>query len=109
MGRLKMAIGCVTFVVFLAGCGGGSSSGSLVNFSSTVTSIVNQSYSTYNLPSVGIAIARHGVPFYSYSVGYADLSQHVAATAQTIYQIGSLSKQFTTTGEAGSRHRAKSI
>src|SRR5271155_1279539 len=94
--RLMIASVYAAFVLWLAGCGGGSSSPPRANFSSTVTSIVNQSYKTYGLPSVSIAIARDGVPFYSYSVGFADLSKKIPATPETIYQIGSLSKQFTT-------------
>jgi D-alanyl-D-alanine carboxypeptidase len=95
--RLTIAIGYAALVLSLAGCGGGSSSPAQASLSSTVTSIVNRSYRTYGLPSVSIAIARHGVPIYSYSVGYADLSQQIPASPETIYQIGSLSKQFTTT------------
>jgi len=97
--RFVAGMVCGAIMLGLAACGGGSSSSSSSqdDFSKTVTSIVNQNYKTFQLPSVSVAIARRGVPFYKYSVGYADLSQKIPATPSQIYQIASVSKQFTAT------------
>ena len=91
---------CGAIILGLAACGGGSSgetSSSQSDFSRTVTKIVTNISKAYQLPSVSIAIARKGFPFYSYSVGYADLAGKVRATPSQIYQIASVSKQFTAT------------
>jgi CubicO group peptidase (beta-lactamase class C family) len=85
-------------VATLVACGAGANSSSnptYANFAATVTAIVNQSYAQYNLPSVSLAIARRGVAFYSYSVGYIDLGQKTPAEPDSVYQIASISKQFT--------------
>jgi D-alanyl-D-alanine carboxypeptidase len=93
--RFVAGILCCAIMLGLAACGGSSGSSPQDDLSNTVTSIVNQNYQTFQLPSVSIAIARDGVPFYEYSVGYADLSNKIPATPHQIYQIASVSKQFT--------------
>lgn len=47
------------------------------------------------LADVSIAIAREGRTVVAKGYGLADLGQRQAATAQTVYRIGSLTKQFT--------------
>ena len=92
---------CGAIMLGLAASGGASSRGepssSQGDFSRTVTKVINNISKAYRLPSVSIAIARKGVPFYSYSVGYADLAGKIRATPRQIYQIASVSKQFTAT------------
>ncbi len=46
-------------------------------------------------PSVSIAISRNGRAIYSKAFGTADLEQRVVATPNTVYLIGSVTKQFT--------------
>ncbi|HTU34968.1 MAG TPA: serine hydrolase domain-containing protein [Candidatus Acidoferrum sp.] len=48
------------------------------------------------VPSVSIAIVEHDRLVYAKAFGKASLDPPRAATAQTIYAIGSISKQFTT-------------
>lgn len=97
--RLTAGIIYAAFVVCLTGCGGNSYTPTPppASFSSTVSSIVSQNYTAYGLPSISIAISHQGVPFYQYSVGDVNLAAKIAARPESIYQMGSLSKQFTTT------------
>ena len=48
-----------------------------------------------NAPSVAIAVVRGGDTLVMRAWGKADLEQDVDATAQTVYRIGSVTKQFT--------------
>jgi len=98
--RFVSGMVCGAIVLGLAACGGGSSgesSSSQSDFARTVTKVIDNISRAYQLPSVSIAIARRGVPFYSYSVGYADLADKFRANPSQIYQIASVSKQFTAT------------
>lgn len=98
--RYGARILCGAVMLGLLACGGSSSDGSSTSqsdLSRTVTKIINNIAKAYQLPSVSIAMGHKGVPFYSYSVGYADLADKVRATPSQIYQIASVSKQFTAT------------
>lgn len=47
------------------------------------------------LPGLSVAVARGGRTVLAKGYGFADLERRVPATAETVYQIGSVSKQFT--------------
>jgi D-alanyl-D-alanine carboxypeptidase len=98
--RLVARIVCGAIILGLVACGGSSSGGSSSSQSSlaqTVNKIVNNIAKAYQLPSISVAMAHKGVPFYSHSVGYADLANKTRAAPSQIYQIASVSKQFTAT------------
>ena len=46
-------------------------------------------------PGATIAIFKDGKPFYNHAYGWRDLEKHTAATVDTHYEVGSLTKQFT--------------
>jgi len=46
-------------------------------------------------PAVSIGVSRGGRTIYAKGFGWADLENQVQATAETVYQIGSITKQFT--------------
>ena len=48
-------------------------------------------------PSVSIAVVHRGITVASFALGKADVEQDVAATPASVYQIGSATKQFTST------------
>jgi D-alanyl-D-alanine carboxypeptidase len=50
-----------------------------------------------NTPAVSIAIVRDGKIAYAKGYGVADLENQVPATSKTVYEIGSVTKQFTAT------------
>ena len=47
------------------------------------------------LPGLSVAVARGGRTILAKGYGFADREQKVPATPETVYQIGSVSKQFT--------------
>ncbi|HEX8335996.1 MAG TPA: serine hydrolase domain-containing protein [Pyrinomonadaceae bacterium] len=47
------------------------------------------------LPGLSVAVARGGKIVLAKGYGFADLERKVPATPETVYQIGSVSKQFT--------------
>lgn len=48
-------------------------------------------------PGLSVAVVRHGRVIWADGFGYANTATRVPATAQTVYEIGSLGKQFTAT------------
>ncbi|MDQ6767604.1 MAG: beta-lactamase family protein [Candidatus Eremiobacteraeota bacterium] len=48
-----------------------------------------------HLAAVSLAIGDHGTVIYAKGYGYRDLARHLPATPQTIYNIASMSKQYT--------------
>lgn len=46
-------------------------------------------------PGATIAIYKDGKPLYSHAYGWRDLEKHTAATVDTHYEVGSITKQFT--------------
>jgi CubicO group peptidase (beta-lactamase class C family) len=51
-----------------------------------------------HVPAVSVAVVRSGVLVKAEGYGLADLEQDVPARADTVYKIGSVSKQFIATG-----------
>ena len=49
-------------------------------------------------PGCAVGVARNGTSILEKAYGMADLERDVPATAATIYEAGSVSKQFTATG-----------
>ena len=49
------------------------------------------------LPSLSVAIGRNGTVVYAAAFGLADLENSVAASARTVYRVGSVSKTVTAT------------
>ncbi len=48
-----------------------------------------------NIPGISLAVVKDGKPLYVKSYGVATLEHDVRAKPQTVYQIGSIGKQFT--------------
>jgi D-alanyl-D-alanine carboxypeptidase len=109
MNRRNIAIGLLTLLT--AGCGGGkgrvvgtttdlcparmppaSPAGSVA---SVVDGIAAQELKSRNLPGLAIAISKNGTILYAQGYGYASLQPCVPAAASTVFQIGSVTKQFT--------------
>jgi hypothetical protein len=51
-----------------------------------------------HVPAVSLAIAKNGQIFYASGYGYRDLTSRRAADANTIYNVGSVTKEFTAAG-----------
>jgi len=90
----------VTVVALLTGCGGGAESPDPVDDSSLggiVDAAVTAEMKAQGMPGMTVAIARNGVILYAQGYGYADLNTHQTMSADTVMQIGSVTKQFTAT------------
>lgn len=60
-----------------------------------VDSAATAAVSEHRTPGVSIAIVKGGRPLLLKGYGFADLENDVPATAETVYRIGSVTKQFT--------------
>ena len=49
----------------------------------------------YHVPGLAVAVVRHGVIVYERGYGYADRDAKIPATADTRFEIGSITKQIT--------------
>jgi D-alanyl-D-alanine carboxypeptidase len=84
------------FCVTSAACAMSAQSASLSAASQTVLdSIVERGRNELGIPGVSLAIMRGRTMILAKGYGFADRETGTAATAQTTYAIGSLSKQFT--------------
>ena len=50
---------------------------------------------TNRIPGVTLSIAQHGRVLYEKAFGYRDVEQRIAATPETVFALGSVSKNFT--------------
>ncbi|HET7275618.1 MAG TPA: serine hydrolase domain-containing protein, partial [Longimicrobiaceae bacterium] len=60
-----------------------------------IDSIVEEAMREGQIPGVSVAVTRGGEPVHVRGYGYADLENDVEATPETVYRIGSVTKQFT--------------
>lgn len=60
-----------------------------------VDAVITAEMAAKGIPGMSVTIARKGTVLYSNGYGYADLSGCRPAQAGTVYQIGSVTKQFT--------------
>ena len=65
------------------------------SIASIVDGLVVAKMKAQGLPGMSIEIAKQGIVIYSQGYGYADLGSCRIAQADTEYQIGSVTKQFT--------------
>ena len=60
-----------------------------------VDSVATAAVNEHRTPGVSIAIVKHGRTILAKGYGFADLENDVPATPETVYRIGSVTKQFT--------------
>ncbi len=98
MVKSRMAIPIL--LAMLAACGGGESQTSPVipssaNLADTVDSIVRTELQQSGTPAISVGLGKNGTVIYANSYGLADVTNGIAATTSTIFELGSLTKQFT--------------
>lgn len=80
----------------LDGCGGSNSSSQQApSLEMTVDSVVQTSMQNTGVPGVTVALAQNGVMIYAQGYGVTDLAAHTATQPDVIFEIGSITKQFT--------------
>lgn len=62
---------------------------------SDLTSLIEAYRSKYNLPSISVAVGLDGELVYAVATGYADIEKEIAATPDSLYRVGSVSKPIT--------------
>ncbi len=65
------------------------------NWRAQVDALANGALQHQHLAGLSIAVARDGVVLYAQGYGYRDLAKRLPATPHTIYNIASMTKQFT--------------
>lgn len=88
------------FAAILCGCGSSNSSPSQpgsqpVSLASTVDGLAHQQMQQYGIPAMTVALARHGTMLYAQAYGVTSLASQAPAQPSTIFEIGSITKQFT--------------
>jgi len=62
-----------------------------------VDSVANAAVAEHRTAGVSVAVVKNGRTILAKGYGFADLENDVPATAETVYRIGSVTKQFTST------------
>jgi CubicO group peptidase (beta-lactamase class C family) len=72
-----------------------SSSGDATDFGPAVDRYLQAQMQRQHIPGIALAVLRNGKPLYVKGYGVATLEHPVAATPNTVFQLGSIGKQFT--------------
>ncbi len=86
---------CLCALLTAIGCNG-SASGE-PDFGAAVDRLIATAQTANAVPSLCVAIGRKGVVLYAHCAGLIDIANNIPATPASIYMIGSVTKQFTTT------------
>lgn len=65
------------------------------SLSSMVDAAATELLVKQHVPGMAIAVSRHGTLAYAHGYGYADVNRRVPVTADTRFEIGSITKEFT--------------
>ena len=84
------------FVLGMVGCGGGGSTSSpSESLGGAVDAVVKTAMQQQGIPGMTVALAKNGTMLYVKAYGVSDLAAQLATQPSTIFQIGSITKQFT--------------
>ena len=64
------------------------------NIESQIDKLISKTY-TENGPGIAILIAKNGIPLYKKSFGKSNIELNSNVNTESVFQIGSLTKQFT--------------
>src|SRR6185503_10620695 len=62
---------------------------------SNVRKLIQQQLATSTIPSISVAVVRHGEIIWEEGFGFADRENHSPATEHTMYYLASVSKNIT--------------
>jgi D-alanyl-D-alanine carboxypeptidase len=92
----RLLVSVVAVALGLGGCGGGNSplpqAGSLGD---TVDGLARAEIQQSGVPGMAVAIAKNGTILYEQGYGVIDLSSQQPTDSKVIFEIGSITKQFT--------------
>ncbi len=88
----------VFLCLWLTSCGGSSSPPTVAQpplLGSTVDAIANTAMQQQGLPGMTIALGKNGTMLYVKAYGVSNVATNLTTQTNTIFQIGSITKQFT--------------
>ena len=90
----------LTVVLALAGCGGSSTSSPTAPqqqavLGSTVDTVVQAAMQQQGIPGLTVGLAKNGAMLYAQGYGVSDLTTRQATQPNLVFEIGSITKQFT--------------
>ncbi len=88
---------CIGLVFGLAGCGGSSAPAppQAMSLSSTVDGVANAAMQQQEIPGMTVGLAKNGTMLYVQAYGVSDVATRQATQTSTVFEIGSITKQFT--------------
>jgi CubicO group peptidase (beta-lactamase class C family) len=89
---------CALAALLLSACGGGSSPsnpGNASGLAQTVDAVVQAEMRQSGVPGISVELAKQGTLLYAKGYGQADLSSGQPVGPGTVFEIGSITKQFT--------------
>ena len=92
--RVRVLAAAVGLVAMAASCSGRAVASRDAGFATFVDTVATAELRALGAPSVTIAVARGADVIVMKSYGIADVEHDVPATTETVYRIGSVSKQF---------------
>lgn len=98
--RVRTLLALVAFALTFSGCGSHSSAPTAqgpaqTSLGATVDALAHAQMQQYGIPAMTIALAKQGSMLYLQAYGISDLASQTPAQRTTIFEIGSISKQFT--------------
>ena len=95
----KLAV-FIVLAIGLTGCGGNGSPSAppgsqTLSLRSMVDPLVNSAMKQQGIPGMTVALAKNGTMLYAQAYGNSDIATHSSAQTNTIFEIGSITKQFT--------------
>jgi D-alanyl-D-alanine carboxypeptidase len=98
--RLSAFAASLAIVVFLSGCGGSSNSSppppqQQASLGNTVDGVAQAALQQQGIPGMTVALAKNGTMLYVQGYGVSDLTTRQATQPNVIFEIGSITKQFT--------------
>lgn len=88
---------CISLVFCLSGCGSSSAPPpqTPTTLAGAVDRVVNSAFPQQSKPGIQVALAKNGTVLYAQAYGVSNSATQQATQANTIFEIGSITKQFT--------------
>jgi D-alanyl-D-alanine carboxypeptidase len=100
----ELAVSIVMAIGGLTGCGGGGGGSpsappppQTMSLGSLVDSVANSAMKQQGIPGMTVALAKNGSMLYAQAYGDSDIATKLSSQTSTIFEIGSITKQFTAT------------
>jgi D-alanyl-D-alanine carboxypeptidase len=95
--RICLSAFSIALTISLAGCGGSATTPAQqsATLASSVDQVAQAELQRQGIPGMTVAVAKNGTMLYAQGYGVSDLTTQLATPKEAIFEIGSVSKQFT--------------